>query len=153
MCSSGSWSTALPTFVTNDDLSFSSDPAAMRRVAHLLQREYYSSTPAQPGEAVLFRLSTPHFGVANTMPQGNRVVLFGLLSPSPEPGQDALQVFPWLYARYAFGPRSLEYALSLVAGRAFRPLSRMLADEGPAMRDEAEACLRTWDLFTVYRSP
>ena len=66
-CSSGASSTALPTFPTNDDLSFSSNPSAMRRVAHLLQPEHYASSPAQPGEAVLFRLSTPHFGVANTM--------------------------------------------------------------------------------------
>jgi hypothetical protein len=153
VCSSGASSTALPTFTTNDDLSFSSDPAAMRQVAHLLQPEHYSSSPAQPGDAVVFRLSTPHFGVANTMPQGNRVVLFGLLSSSSLPGQDALQVFPWLYTRLAFGASSLEFARSLVDGRAHSPLRRLLGDEGATSRDAAEACLRAWNLFDAYHLP
>jgi hypothetical protein len=151
VCSSGASSTALPTFPTNDDLSFSTDPAAMRRVAHLLQPQHYASSPAQPGEVIVFRLSTPHFGVANSMPQGNRVVLFGLLSSTSQPGQDALQVFPWLYTRYAFGCSSLEFARSLVEGRAHSPLQRLQGDEGAASREEAEACLRAWSLFDEYR--
>lgn len=152
-CSSGASSTALPTFPTNDDLSFSSNPSAMRRVAHLLQPEHYASSPAQPGEVIVFRLSTPHFGVANSMPQGNRVVLFGLLSSTSQPGQDALQVFPWLYTRFAFGASSREFARSLVEGRAHSPLKRLLGDEGATSRKKAEACLRAWNLFDAYHLP
>lgn len=145
-CSNGAHSTALPTFPTNEVLSFSHDRHAMQKVVHLLLPRHYSSTPAQPGEVAVFRLSTPHFGVANTMPQGNRVVLFGLLSPSHKSGQDSQQVFPWLYTRYAFEekdqpPKSLEYAWSLVEGREYNPLDRIFLDEGKTARDQSKACL------------
>lgn len=158
-CSNGASSTALPTFPTNEALSFSHDREAMRQVTKLLQPtpDNYSSTPAQPGEVIVFRLSTPHYGVANGMRQGNRVVLFGLLSSSDTPGQDAQQVFAWLYTRYAFEkpkqpPRSLEFAWSLVQGAAYEPLERILLDEGKASRDEAEACLILHGLLQTYHA-
>lgn len=144
-------STACPLFPTNEALSFSADPAEMRSVAHLLEESNYKSVPVYPGDIIFFRQSTPHFGVANTMQQGNRVMLFSVLSPTAEQGQDAFQVFPWLYHGKAFGYDSFEFAKALVEGRAHDPVIRIGRDEGAARAEEARKCLRAWDLLEQYK--
>ncbi len=151
-CSSGCLSTALPRFVVDPMLNFSNDPTEMRSVAHLLSADNYESLPVAAGDLVIFRTSISHFGVRNTMPQGNRVVLFGILSPIPSTGQDAIQVFPWLYTGYAFGWQSREYAQSLVENREHKPLQRLRADETREAYEAAVACLRAWNLFEAYHS-
>lgn len=156
ICSSGSHATALPLFPFNCDLSFSHEPQTMQRVFHLLQPEHYHDDPndyAVVGEVVVFRLSTPHFGVANRMQKNNRVVLFGLLSHMKGNGQDELQVYPWLYARDAFGEDSPEYAQSLVDGRAFKPLDRLAKDErGRSSHKIAAELLKKYGLFDAYHA-
>jgi hypothetical protein len=151
-CSNGCFSTALPRFPANDALNFSMDPAAMRPVAHLLNVENYESLPVSAGELVFFRASTPHFGVRNTMPQGNRVVLFSMLSADSKPGQDELQVFPWLYIGYAFGFDSCEFAQALVDGKEHKPLVCIKGDETPEAYEATVACLKKWGLFEMYHS-
>lgn len=150
ICSNGCFSTALPRFAENEDLSFSSDRRSMQKVAHLLDESHYDSIPVSAGDIVFFRQSTPHRGVQNTMPQGNRVVLFGMLSPSSEFGQDAQQVFPWLYVGHAFGWESLEFAAALVAGRDHKPIERFKQDYGTDARDSALRCLHQWNLTEQY---
>lgn len=151
-CSNGCSSTALPRFPNNDTLNFSLDPAALRPVAHLLDAHSYESLPVSAGDLVFFRTSTPHYGVRNTMPQGNRVVLFGLLSPVSTPGQDAVQVFPWLWTGLAFGWDSFEFARAMVEGREHKPLTRIQADEGAVAAQATVDCLKKWDLFELYHS-
>ncbi len=151
-CSSGCLSTALPRFVVDPILNFSTDPTEMRSVVHLLSADNYESLPVAAGDLVFFRTSISHFGVCNTMPQGNRIVLFGILSPFPSTGQDATQVFPWLYIGYAFGWQSWEFAQSLVEGREHKPLQRLQADETREAYEATVACLRAWDLFEAYHS-
>jgi hypothetical protein len=151
-CSSGCSSTALPRFPNNDILNFSLDPAALQPVAHLLDAHSYESLPVSAGDLVFFRTSTPHYGVRNTMPQGNRVVLFGMLSPVSTPGQDAVQVFPWLWTGLAFGWDSFEFALSMVEGREHKPLPRILADEGVVAAQATIECLKKWGMFEAYHS-
>ncbi len=149
-CSSGCSSTALPLFTVNEDFNFSTDPAAMRSVANLLAAQNYESLPVAAGDIVFFRMSTPHFGVRNTMPQGNRVVLFSILSPFPAAGQDATQVFPWLYIGQAYGWQSREFAQSLVEGKEHKPLQRLQVDETREAYEATVACLRKWNLLEVY---
>jgi hypothetical protein len=122
----------------------------MQSVAPLLDRDQYESLAASAGDIIFFRQSTPHYGVQNTLPQGNRVMLFGILSASDAPGQDELQVFPWLYIGAAFGRNSFEFARSLVEGRMHKPLVRIAGDEGSAARDSAIACLKKWNLLDAY---
>ena len=151
-CSAGSYSTALPKFPADNDLSFSSDRAKMQKVAHLLGPDNYESLPVLPGDIVVFRQSTPHFGVANVCKQADRVVLFGMLSPSPESMQDARQVYPWLYIPAAFGYNSSEYARALVDGREFSPLERIRQDDGLEGESIARACLKKWKLLSEFQS-
>jgi hypothetical protein len=153
ICSNGCYSTALPRFAENEDLSFSDEPQSMQKVAHLLETSHYESVPVSAGDIIFFRQSTPHHGVQNTMPQGNRVVLFSILSSSDAPGQDEKQVFPWLYVGYAFGWESKEFALALVAGRKHKPVTLISLDFGEEDRDSAQACLRSWDLLEAYSKP
>jgi hypothetical protein len=151
-CSNGCSSTALPRFPINDAFNFSTDPAAMRPVAHLLKATNYESLPVSAGDLVFFRSSTPHFGVRNTMPQGNRVVLFSMLSANSQTGQDALQVFPWLYMGSAFGFESIEFAQELVESREHKPLVYIKGDESAAAYEATVACLKKWNLFEKYNS-
>lgn len=149
-CSIGCYSTALPTFPVDESLSFASSPAEMQSVAHLLDELHYQSLPVYPGDIVFFRQSTPHFGVQNTMPQGNRVVLFGVLSPSSEPEQDKEQVFPWLYIGFAFDWDSREFAESLVKAKHLHPVAQMSLEWGKQARDTIVACLERFDLLKTY---
>jgi len=151
ICSHGCYGTALPTFATNHKLSFSTDPAEMRSVSRLLGEEWYSSQPACPGDIILFRHSTPHFGVENVKEDGNRVVLFAMLSPSNQPGQDAFQEFPWLYQRRAWGPESEQFARALLHDKASKPLQRLKEDSMEAYI-EARACLVRYRLLAQYYS-
>lgn len=150
VCSLGHSSTALPTFAANDDLSFSNDPATMRSVAHLLAPEMYLSQKLFPGDIIFFRQSTPHFGVENTCTVGDRVMLFAVLSPSSEVGQDKEQVLPWLFVRDAFGADSREFAQVLVSYRVHDPIYRLRRDEGRSSAEDADDCLRRHSLFTLY---
>jgi len=152
ICSNGCYSTALPRFPANDALSFSHTEEDMQREAHLLHESHYESLPATAGDIILFRQSTPHFGVQNAMPQGNRVVLFGMLSPSNAPGQDAEQVFPWLFVGAAFGWKSKKFATALVEGRQHQPVRRISQDSGETAGNLAYECLRRWNLFDLYSS-
>ena len=147
--SNGCHSTALPRFPSNDTLSFCDDPTGMQSVAHLLHPSQYESREVFPGDMVFFRQSTPHYGVANTKRQGDRVVLFGILSSSSEPEQDALQVFPWLYIADAYGWKSKQLAECLVQNKEHQPLELFLGDSTPA-RNSAIACLRQHDLLNSY---
>jgi hypothetical protein len=151
-CSTGSFSTALPRFGANSALSFSHDPAVMRSVAHLLRPQEYDSVPAFPGDIIFFRQSTPHYGVKNSCPKGERVLLFSMLSPSPASGQDERQVFPWLFIGAAFGWESKEFAQALVGHKAHGPVERIANDAGRKARNSAIRCLRRWDLFDSYIS-
>lgn len=150
VCSPGALSTALPRFDACSTLSFSHTPAEMRTVAHLLRPQEYESVPVLPGDIVFFRQSTPHYGVSNSCPRGERVMLFSMLSPSAAPQQDELQVFPWLYAGAAFGWLSREYAQCLVDHRAHGPIQRLELDHGRRARLNAHRCLRLWKLFDSY---
>ncbi len=150
MCSLGHYSTALPKFDVNDDLSFSDNKAKMRDVAHLLAPEQYISDRRFPGDIIIFCQSTPHFGVANTCSVGDRVLLFAVLSPSSKPGQDKSQVFPWLFVRSAFGGKSKEYAQSLVDYRLHQPIWRIHEDEKTEGADEANECLRLHGMADLY---
>ena len=152
VCSLGHCSTALPNFAANDDLSFSDDPATMRSVAHLLASNKYISQRLHPGDIIIFRQSTPHFGVANTCTVGDRVLLFAVLSPSSASGQDQEQVMPWLFIRDAFGSNSKEFAQTLVDNRAHNPIWRLQQDEGRLSADEANECLRHHALHSLYYS-
>jgi hypothetical protein len=151
-CSTGSFSTALPRFDANATLSFSDDPAEMRSVAHLLHPQEYESVPVFPGDMVFFRQSTPHYGVKNSCPQGDRVVLFSILSPSTAPGQDEQQVMPWLFIGSAFGWDSKEFAQALVDNKAHSPVERISKDEGRKARNSSIRCLRRWNLLDSYTS-
>lgn len=150
VCAHGCSSTALPLFPASNEFSFSDDAATMAAHAHLLQEERYESVPASAGDLIFFRQSTPHFGVQNTMMESNRVVLFGMLSESPEPNQDALQVFPWIYTGQAFGYSSREFAECLVAEAAQHPVQRIKNDEGAAASQSAVDCLRKFGLLDAY---
>lgn len=151
-CSNGCNSTALPLFPTDDILSFSHDPEEMASVAHLLDASQYESQPVLPGDLVFFRHSTPHFGVQNVCDEGDRVVLFGILSPSEASMQDAQQVPPWLYVGAAFGWNSKQFAQALVDYKAFAPIQRIHRDEGDSERDICLKSLRRWNLFDLYHS-
>jgi hypothetical protein len=150
VCSAGASSTALPRFEANATLSFSSLPTAMQSVTPLLQPEHYESVKVHPGDIIFFRQSTPHFGVRNSLPHGERVMLFSMLSPSSAAGQDAVQVFPWLFIGAAFGWLSREFARALVDHQAHQPLKRMSMDHGRKARNHALRCLRLWKLLDAY---
>jgi hypothetical protein len=152
ICSTGSFSTALPRFEANAALSSSHDPAAMRSVAHLLFPQEYESVPVSAGDMIFFRQSTPHYGVKNSCPQGDRVVLFSILSPSTAPGQDEHQVMPWLFIGSAFGWDSKEFAQALVDYKAHGPVERIAKDEGRKARNSSIRCLQRWNLFDSYTS-
>lgn len=151
-CSNGSMSTALPRFPANDILSFSDDPSEMASVSNLLDPVQYDSQSVHPGDLVFFRHSIPHFGVQNICEQGDRVVLFGILSSSSVSMQDAVQVFPWLYIGAAFGWSSLEFAKALVEYKAYSPVQRIQKDEGDSEKEVCLNCLRRWKLFASYHS-
>ena len=151
-CSNGSMSTALPRFPANDTLSFSDIPSEMASVSHLLDSSQYDSQPVHPGDLVFFQHSIPHFGVRNICEQGDRVVLFGILSSSDASMQDAVQVFPWLYIGAAFGWDSIEFAKALVEYKAYSPVQRIQRDEGDSEKEVCLGCLRRWKLFTSYHS-
>jgi hypothetical protein len=150
VCSAGSSSTALPRFEANGTLSFSQSPDAMQSVTPLLQPEHYESVSVHPGDIILFRQSTPHFGVRNSSPHGERVMLFSMLSPSPAAGQDAEQVFPWLFIGAAFGWLSREFAQALVDHQVHQPVKRLTIDHGRKSRNAALRCLRLWNLLDAY---
>ncbi len=152
VCSNGCYSTALPRFAENTDLSFSNNRRSMQQAAHLLDDCNYDSVPVSVGDIIFFRQSTPHRGVANTMPQGNRIMLFSILSPSDEEMQDDQQVFPWLYIGDAFGWESFEFAQALVRERRHKPIQRITRDYGQHNRKRAEACLSMWELTEEYQS-
>jgi hypothetical protein len=154
ICSSGTNSTALPTFMENHDFSCSSKRSVMRSLAHLLQPEHYRSQMAMSGEIIFFRQTTPHHGVRNDMEVGKRVVLFSMLSSSSAEGQDSFQVFPWLYVRHAFGPESPEFAQSLLDAKSHdvNPIQRLKDDEGPKAAKEARFCLTRFGLLDAYNA-
>ena len=153
-CTNGCHSTALPTFEANEILSFSNKPSEMRKVAHLLQDtpENYKSLPMEVGEIVLFKQTLPHYGVANSMPQENRVMLFCVLSEFPEWNQDTDQVPAWLFVGHAFGWISEEFASSLVANRAHDPITRIQSNQGDKDMNTALECLKTWKKEKLYKS-
>lgn len=151
VCSNGHFSTALPAFPANRTLSFSHDSMEMRSVSHLLASEHYVSHQLFPGYVIIFRQSTPHFGVTNTCHAGDRVLLFSVLSPSNSPGQDQEQVMPWLFVRHAFGEDSKEYAQALVQFRLHHPIFRLQGDDAPAAQ-AALNCLRSHALYDAYHS-
>ena len=148
----GCYGTALPIFPTNELLSFSQDQAEMQSVSRLLGEEWYSSQPALPGDIILFRHSTPHFGVQNVKHEGNRVVLFAMLSPFAHPGQDKFQEFPWLYHRRAWGPESEQFAFALLHDKATQPVQRLADDESLEAAQEALACLDRYELLAHYQA-
>jgi hypothetical protein len=145
-CSNGHFGTAMPTFSKDECLSFSETPQEMRAVAHLLCSEHYAAEPAQPGDIIFFRQSTPHFGVKNESTKDDRVVLFSMLSPSSAPNQDEQQTFRWGFIGQASGWESLAFAQSLIDGREFGPLDRMV----PAYSKAARACLERHGLWQQY---
>jgi hypothetical protein len=145
-CSNGHHGTAMPRFPADDHLSFSNIPEEMNAVIHLLGPEHYMSEPAQPGDIIFFRQSTPHFGVKNESTKDNRVVLFSILSPSPAENQDEEQTFPWGFIGHASGWDSLAFAQSLIDGREFSPLARMVPEHSKAAR----TCLQRHGLLQQY---
>ncbi len=151
VCSLGHSSTALPTFGVNAAFSFSHDKKVMRSVAHLLDPSEYVSEITYPGEIIIFRQSTPHFGVENTCQQGDRVMLFAVLSPSRRQGQDKEQVYPWLFVRYAFGAKSREFAETLVCYKMHDPVWR-IQDGSEREGQEAIDCLKHFGLYEAYTS-
>jgi hypothetical protein len=151
-CSNGCLSTALPKFPANDLLSYSHIPAEMQSVAHLLERDQYESLPVQVGDMVLFRQSTPHFGVQNDCARDNRIVLFSILSHSSAANQDAGQVFPWLYTGEAFSWNSEEFARSLVENKQYQPISRIRDDVDPQSSLACEKLLSLFDLLSAYKA-
>jgi len=151
-CSNGCLSTALPKFPANDLLSYSHIPSEMQSVAHLLERDQYESLPVQVGDMVLFRQSTPHFGVQNDCARDNRVVLFSILSPSPLENQDASQVFSWLYVGEAFSWKSIEFAQSLVENKQYQPISRIRDDVDKESSLACEKLLSLFDLLSKYNA-
>lgn len=150
-CSSGHMGTALPRFPVSHELSFSSEAQHMQRVAHLLDPAQYESLPAMQGDIIFFAESTPHYGVRNSCSQGDRVVLFSILSPSAESMQDAHQVFPWLFVGDAFGWTSKEFAQALVDNRRHRPVSSIRSEDA-RWGSEAIAVLKAHGLFDLYNS-
>jgi hypothetical protein len=150
--SNGCYSTALPTFPTNDDLSFSDNPDTMQAAAHLLDEKQYQSLPVNAGDIVFFRQSTPHFGVQNRLAQGNRIALFSILSSSREWGQDKHQVFPYLYVGQAFTWGSREFARALVDAKLFDPLEKIKQDQGQSAYQLAVRTLGRWGMMAAYLS-
>lgn len=145
-CSNGHYGTAMPNFPEDERLSFSNIPEEMNAVVHLLGAEHYAAEPVQPGDIIFFRQSTPHFGVKNESTKDDRVVLFSILSPSSAENQDEEQTFPWGFIGHASGWESQAFAQSLIEGREFGPLARML----PAHRKAARACLERHGLLQQY---
>lgn len=90
-CSSGSSSTAMPRFPSNQFPSDDTDTAALRAASHLLDVEWYHSVPVFAGDMMVFKQSTPHFGVYN-LSQSTRIVLFSMMSPEKGAEQDEYQV-------------------------------------------------------------
>ncbi|MDR3401417.1 MAG: hypothetical protein P4L99_02875, partial [Chthoniobacter sp.] len=131
-CTNGCYSTALPTFEFDERLAYSTDPEEMRQVAHRVSDTpvNFHSAPMNVGDIIIFQHTLPHYGVANTMPTGNRQLLFCVLSDTPEWGQDVEQVSPWLFVGAAFGWTSKEFAESLHENRKHSPLDRILSDQG-----------------------
>jgi len=152
-CSSGHMGTALPVFPTNDDLSFSHDTKAMQQVSHLLHPSQYESRPAMAGDLIFFAESTPHYGMRNFCPQGDRVVLFAILSPSPDSMQDAQQVYPWLFIGYAYGWGSKQYAQSLIDNLEHQPIRKFIQDGNTAAANHAVATLEAHNLYSLYFPP
>jgi hypothetical protein len=152
--SSGCWSTALPKFPSNDNLSFSQDPATMRKVLHLLDEQQYESLPVDVGDIVFFRQSTPHFGVQNELPQGNRVAMFSILSSSQQWQQDADQVFSHLYVGYACSWTSREFAQALVDAKTVNsdPLNKIKEEQGLKTYQLAVRTLEHWGMTAAYSS-
>ena len=149
-CSTGSYSTALPKFTFNKALSFSKDPSEMQTVTDLLKPDQYESLPVYPGDMVFFRQSTPHFGVNNTSPRDNRVVLFSILSSSAQPHQDDQQVLPWLFVGEAYSWDSIEFAKSLIDYKQFQPLEQISADFGEEATRKCTALLTRFNLLSSY---
>jgi hypothetical protein len=142
-------SAALPTFVPDERFSFSDKRDDLRQVAHLLDPALYASQPVQPGDIIIFRQSTPHFGVRNESAKDDRVVFFCMVSPTDEEGQDAQQTFPWGFMGQAFGWNSYPFAKCLVEHKEFDPLGRM----EPADRRAASQCLKSHGLRSQYDAP
>lgn len=151
-CSNGHNGTAMPTFPTDERFSFSDVREELWQVAHLLDPEYYESKPVQPGDIIIFRQSTPHFGVENTSAKDDRVVLFCMLSPSAAEGQDAVQTFPWGFIGQAFGWESYPFAKSLVENREFKPLERMEAGDKAAARQCLQKHAGLWAAYNITSS-
>jgi hypothetical protein len=145
-CSNGHHGTAMPNFPEDERLSFSNIPEEMNAVVHLLGSEHYAAEPVQPGDIVFFRQSTPHFGVKNDSTKDDRVVLFSMLSPSSAENQDEEQTFPWGFIGHASGWESQAFAQSLVEGREFGPLARMVHVHRKVARD----CLERHGLLQQY---
>ena len=145
-CSNGHHGTAMPNFPKDERLSFSNIPEEMSAVKHMLGSEHYAAEPVQPGDIIFFRQSTPHFGVKNESTKDDRVVLFSMLSHSSAENQDEQQTFPWGFIGHASGWESLAFAQSLIDGREFGPLARMV----PAHSKAARACLERHGLWQQY---
>jgi hypothetical protein len=117
----------------------------MQSVAHLLEEEHFESPPANAGDLIFFRQSTPHKGVKNTLAQDARVIFFCILSRFPEPRQDQFQVFPWLFSGVAFGFESFEFAASLVTSKKHEPIWRMVNLDEPRPEELTKAgSMKAW---------
>jgi hypothetical protein len=153
-CTNGCYSAALPTFEFNEYLAFSQKPSEMQQVANLVSDtpKNFQSLPMNVGDVVFFQHTLPHYGVANSMPSSNRVMLFCILSDTPEWDQDGLQVPSWLFIGRAFGWKSKEFAESLVENRKHDPLIRIASDQGDAAHVIAIQCLQYFGLTKKYNS-
>ena len=153
-CSNGSWSTALPMYKTDSRLSSSTKLSEMREVAHLLRAipENFRSMPMLDGDIIMFEHTTPHYGVANTMPSGKRMMFFCVLTDTPEWRQDEEQVPAWLFVGEAFGWESEEFARSLVENRKHSPLERILGDFTATDYQIATDCLQRFGLLKKYKA-
>jgi hypothetical protein len=69
------------------------DREEMRIIRRLCAVKNFVNSPAPPGTAVAFRTTVCHRGVRNKKLQ-DRVVVYGLFSPTNRPGQGAMQNYP-----------------------------------------------------------
>lgn len=101
-------STSLPIFPSNLlGASEFDNVQLLRNQAFLLQQQFFHSIPVQAGTIIMFKHSTPHSGVMNDNLNDQRIVLFSMLSNTPDnfnSNQDAYQLFEWQFMKEAYKP-------------------------------------------------
>lgn len=120
-------STALPNF----DAKLLSIPpnkqSTAKKLAYLLDKQFYHSIPVAPGTVIIFSHRTPHYGVTNKSLH-DRIVLFLMItdeSDEQNSNQDDQQYNYINYIEDAYGPFSLQHMIALLETQQHNQFTRV----------------------------